>query len=105
MDRKQHSIAYLFPPAGLVPLPRKKAAQPFLADGSLDCSPKAPFTRRGERASVEVGAEDLDGRAELMAALLLQQQHGHRIGLFAGGAAANPDSDRLARILVLEQVG
>ena len=57
-----------------------------------------------ERACIEVGAEDLDRRPQFVPRGLLQQQHGDRIGLLAGGAARTPRPGSLARpAVVLEQ--
>ena len=63
----------------------------------LDRGGIAALARDCERRGVEIGAEDLDLRPDVAASGLLEQQHGDRIGLLAGGAARDPDADGARR--------
>ena len=101
VDREQHQVAQFLAHAVVVALAREEAAQTLLADVRLDRGRIASFPRDGERAGVEIGAENLDRGTQLVARGFLQQQHADRIGFLTGRAAGHPDAQGFGRVDIL----
>ena len=93
MDREQDDVAQFLPDPVAFPLTNKEAPEPLLADIGLDRRGIAALPADGERARVEIGAEDLDRGPGVATACLLEKQHRDGVGLLAGRAATDPDAD------------
>ena len=104
MAGEQHGVTQLLPNPIVIAFTDEEATQPFLGDVGFDRSRVAALARRRERARVEIGAEDLDRRPQIVTRRFLQYQHRNRIGLLAGGATRHPDPDRIGRLHLVEQL-
>src|SRR5215831_16638637 len=87
----------------MLSLAREETPQSLLADIGLDRQRETAFARRGKRARIEVGAEDLHRLTDLMTRRVFQQKDRERIGFLTGRTARDPDAHRLVGGFVLEQ--
>src|SRR5262249_27186339 len=101
---KKHDVAQLPPDTVVIALPREKPAKPLLAEVRLNSGGGAPPPGGRQGPGDEGGADNPNCGAIVLTPRFLQKQNADRIGLLAGGAAGNPDSDRLSRLLVREQL-
>src|SRR6516162_7188213 len=81
----------------------KEVPKPLLVDVSLNRQPEAALARCGERARVEVRAEDLHGLTDLMTRRFFEQEDRERIGFLAGRTAGDPHAYSLVSGFILEQ--
>ena len=95
---EQDDIPQFAPDLVLVAFPGEKSPQPFLGHIGFDRGRIAAFPRQAQGDIVEIRSEDLDLTSNLLTARLLEQQNGDRVGLLAGGAAGNPDTNRGRRL-------
>ena len=82
----------------------KKTLEPLWADVLQHRRGVARRARYADRRIIDVGREHDDLRPRLELRHLFEQQHGDRVGLLAGCGSGYPDSDRIARPLIFEQM-
>ena len=87
----------------VVSLPREKAAKTLLADVGLDRDRVSALASNGKPTGIQIGTENLDLRADVVARRFLQEQHRDRVGLLARGTAGHPYANGVARLLALEE--
>src|ERR1041385_9255296 len=79
--------AHCVPQAVVVAFAGEKPAQPLLAHIRFDRGREPSLARGGKRAGIEVRAEHLHRRLDLMACRLLEQQNSEGKGFLSGRAA------------------
>src|ERR1700730_1543094 len=82
----------------------EETPQAILADVGLDSRGILALSRNGKRPGVDIRAKHLDRGPDVLPRGLLQQQHRDSIGLLAGGAAGDPDTNRRIGQLAMEQL-
>ena len=79
--------------------------QPFWRHVGLDRVGIEAFTSARHRVRVDVAGEDLQFDVALRGVDLLAKKHGERIGLLAGTATGDPDSQRPIERVIAHKVG
>ena len=75
----------------------------LLADVGLDRDRVSALASNRKPTDIQVGTENLDLRADVVACRFLQEQHRDRVGLLARGTAGHPHADGVARLFALEE--
>src|SRR5208283_736661 len=83
----------------------KKPRQSFRAHVGLDRVGIEAVASARHRVGIDVGREDLQLDLALRCVDLLAKKHGERIGLLAGTATGDPDSERPVQRVVANKVG
>ena len=91
-------------PVGVI-LPAEECRQTIRRDVGLDRLRIEAVASDRHRIRVDVAGEDLQFDVALRDADLLAKQHGEGIGLLAGTAAGDPDSQRSIQIMIAHEVG
>ena len=94
---EQHDVAQFARHAIMVAFAGKEAPQPFFRHVGFDGDRITTLPCDRQSALVEIGSKDLKPAPDLMTARLLKQQDRNRIGFLAGGAAGDPDANRVAK--------
>src|SRR5262245_60830430 len=102
MMREQQDVAQFLPHAVALTFTNKEAAQAIFADISFDNGRVSAFACRRKRARVKIRCKYLDRGFQIVSARLLEEQYGNRISFLAGGAATNPDPQRLRHVFLIE---
>ena len=100
---EQDRVPKLSPGQVVVSLPREKAAKTLLADVGLDRYRVSALASNRKPTDIQVGAENLNLGADIVARCFLQNQHRDRVGLLARGAARHPHADAVACLLAVEE--
>lgn len=100
---KKHGLAQLAPCTVAAVLLDEEAAQPVFAHIGHDGRRVDAFARHADRVVIEVGGKHLQRRRGVEHARVLGEQHGHRIRLFARGAARHPHAHGVRPGLAFEQ--
>ena len=87
----------------VVSLSREKAAKTLLAGVGLDRDRVSALASNGKPTSIQIGSENLDLRADIVARRFLQEQDRDRVGLLTCGTAGHPYANGVARLLALEE--